>query len=514
MDLENDERQNIQAKLDFSPSPAGEAREAGREGTEALSAVHGPESPASTNRLMEEVCERENLKEALRQVKANKGSAGVDGMTVGGISDYLKQHWPAIREQLLSGTYEPKPVRRVEIAKPDGGVRKLGIPTVLDRFIQQAVMQVLQRQWDRTFSDHSYGFRPGRSAHQAVAQAQQYIVEGHSWCVDLDLEKFFDRVNHDKLMGQIAKRVEDKRLLKLIRAFLNAGVMENGLVSPSVEGTPQGGPLSPLLSNLVLDELDRELERRGHRFVRYADDCNVYVRSERAGQRVMESITRFIAQKLKLKVNEAKSAVARPQQRKFLGFTFTAGSEIKRTIAPKALERFKTRIREVTRRAKSVSIESTIDELAPYMRGWRSYFGFCETPEVLIGLTRWVRLRLRSALWRQWKTPRRRRAALLQLGVRPRLASNTAGSGLGPWYLARAKALSVGLSNAYFKSLGLPSLADEYSRNLSNRRVRTRMHGGVPMGRHGPPIGMKISSSSGTIASGVERQGSLSHWMS
>jgi RNA-directed DNA polymerase len=255
--------------------------------------------------------------------------------------------------------------------------------------------------------------------------------------------------------------------------------MENGLVSPSVEGTPQGGPLSPLLSNLVLDELDRELERRGHRFVRYADDCNVYVRSERAGQRVMESITRFIAQKLKLKVNEAKSAVARPQQRKFLGFTFTAGPEIKRTIAPKALERFKTRIREVTRRAKSVSIESTIDELAPYMRGWRSYFGFCETPEVLIGLTRWVRLRLRSALWRQWKTPRRRRAALLQLGVRPRLASNTAGSGLGPWYLARAKALSVGLSNAYFKSLGLPLLADERSRNLSNRRVRTRMHGGV-----------------------------------
>ena len=253
----------------------------------------------------------------------------------------MKQHWPAIREQLLNGTYEPKPVRRVEIPKPDGGVRKLGIPTVLDRFIQQAVMQVLQRRWDRTFSDHSYGFRPGRSAHQAVAQAQQYIAEGYGWCVDFDLEKFFDRVNHDKLMGQIAKRVEDKRLLKLIRAFLNAGVMENGLVSPSVEGTPQGGPLSPLLSNLVLDELDRELERRGLRFVRYADDCNIYVRSERAGQRVMESITRFITQKLKLKVNEAKSAVARPQERKFLGFSFTAGPEVKRMIAPKALDRFK-----------------------------------------------------------------------------------------------------------------------------------------------------------------------------
>jgi RNA-directed DNA polymerase len=334
-------QQNIQTELNFSSTSAGEALEAGREETESLSTVNDPESPASTNRLMEEVCERENLKEALRRVKANKGSAGVDGMTVGGITDYLKQHWPAIREQLLNGTYEPRPVRRVEIPKPDGGVRKLGIPTVLDRFIQQAVMQVLQRRWDPTFSESSYGFRPGRSAQQAVAQAQQHIADGHGWCVDLDLEKFFDQVNHDKLMGQIAKRVEDKRLLKLIRAFLNAGVMENGLVSPSVEGTPQGGPLSPLLSNLVLDELDRELKRRGHRFVRYADDCNIYVRSERAGQRVMESVTRFITQTLKLKVNETKSAVARPQERKFLGFSFSAGPEVKRVIAPKALDRFK-----------------------------------------------------------------------------------------------------------------------------------------------------------------------------
>ena len=261
-------------------------------------------------------------------------------------------------------------------------------------------------------------------------------------------------------MGQIAKRVEDKRLLKLIRAFLNGGVMENGLVSPSVEGTPQGGPLSPLLSNLVLDELDRELERRDHRFVRYADDCNVYVRSERAGQRVMESISRFITLKLKLRVNETKSAVARPQQRKFLGFSFTAGPEVKRVIAPKALSQFRQRIRDITRRAKSVSIETTMGELAPFMRGWRGYFGFCQTPEVLDYLTRWVRLRLRAALWRQWKTPRRRRAALLALGVHQRLASNTAGSSRGAWYLARAKALSVGLSNAYFKSLGLPSLTD------------------------------------------------------
>src|SRR5437773_2450396 len=460
MNLESDKRLNIQLRLDFSSTPTGEARQAGREDIESLSVVSEPERPANTSRITEEICERANLKEALRQVRGNKGSAGVDRMTVDQLGDYLKQHWPAIREQLLNGTYEPKPVRRVEIPKPDGGVRKLGIPTVLDRFIQQAVMQVLQRRWNPTFSQYSYGFRPRRSAHHAVAQAQQYIAAGYSWVIDLDLEKFFDRVNHDKLMGQIAKRVEDKRLLKLIRAFLNAGVLENGLVSPSVEGTPQGGPLSPLLSNLVLDELDRELERRGHRYLRYADDCNIYVRSQRAGQRVMEGITRFITHQLKLKVNEAKSAVARPHERKFLGFSFSAGPEVKRIIAPKALERFKHRIRDTTRRAKGVSMETTIAELAPYLRGWRSYFGFCETPVVLEYLTRWVRLRLRAAMWRQWKTPRRRRAALLELGVRPRLASNTAGSGRGPWYLARAKALSVGLSNAYVKSLGLPTLID------------------------------------------------------
>src|SRR5215510_9995730 len=459
MNLESDKRLNIQLRLDFSSAPTGEARQAGREDIEPLSAVNDPERPANTSRIMEEVCERENLKEALRQVRSNKGSAGVDGMTVDKLGDYLKQHWPVIREQLLNGIYEPKPVRRVEIQKPDGGgVRKLGIPTVLDRFVQQVVMQVLQRRWNPTFSQHSYGFRPRRSAHQAVAQAQQYIAAGHSWVIDLDLEKFFDRVNHDKLMGQIAKRVEDKRLLKLIRAFLNAGVMENGLVSPSMEGTPQGGPLSPLLSNLVLDELDRELEHRGHRFVRYADDCNIYVRSERAGQRVMQSISRFITQKLKLKVNEAKSAVARPQERKFLGFSFTAGPDIKRIIAPKSLDRFKQRIREITRRAKGVSIETTMEELASYLRGWRGYFGFCQTPEVLVALTRWVRLRLRAALWRQWKTPRRRRAELIALGVTERLANNTAGSGRGPWHLARSKALSVGHSNVYFRSLGLPSL--------------------------------------------------------
>src|SRR6202050_41777 len=453
----SENRQN-QEGLALRKQPRGEALKPA-EGTAARMAKRAAESPAPTDKLMEEVVERENLRRAWKRVKANQGSPGVDGMTVFALKDYLNEHWPAIRDQLLMGSYQPQPVRRVEIEKPEGGMRKLGIPTVVDRFIQQAVMQVLQNRWDGTFSDSSYGFRPGRSAHQAVARAQQYIAEGYTYVVDLDLEKFFDRVNHDKLMGQIAKRVEDKRLLKLIRAFLNAGVMENGLVSPSVEGTPQGGPLSPLLSNLVLDELDRELENRGHRFVRYADDCNIYVHSERAGQRVMGSISHFITQKLKLKVNEAKSAVARPQERKFLGFSFTAGPNIRRAIAPKSLERFKQRIREITRRAKGASMKTIMEELAPYMRGWRGYFGFCQTPEVLVALTRWVRLRLRAALWRQWKTPRRRRAALIALGVRGELR-NTAGSGHGPWHLARSKALSVGLSNAHFKSLGLPSLIE------------------------------------------------------
>jgi len=421
-----------------------------------LLATQEYESPANTDRMMEEICDWENLKQAMGRVKANKGSAGIDGMTVDELPDY--RDLLVIRDQLLSGTYKPQPVKRVEIPKPDGGVRKLGIPTALDRFVQQAVMQVLQRYWDRTFSDSSYGFRPGRSTHQAVAQAQQHIAAGYGWVVDLDLEKFFDRVNHDRLMGQIAKRVGDKRLLKLIRAFLNAGVMENGLVSPSVEGTPQGGPLSPLLSNIVLDELDRELERRGHRFVRYADDCNIYVHSERAGQRVMESVKNFITRRLKLKVNETKSAVARPQERKFLGFSVTDGPEIRRFIAPKAIERFKERIREITRYAKGVSFDQMMAKLAPFMRGWRGYFGLCETPDVLIQMTCWVRRRLRAALWRQWKTPRRRRAMLLQLGVRRRLATSTAASSRGPWPLSSTYALCIGLSNDYFRDRGLPSL--------------------------------------------------------
>jgi RNA-directed DNA polymerase len=330
----SDKRQNNQLLLAFAGEYRGEDPNGPGGGTESLTAKRGTESPAINEQLMEEVCERENCKRALARIKANKGSAGVDGMTVQQLPKYLKQHWPVIREQMLSGTYKPQPVQRVEIPKPDGGVRKLGIPTVLDRFIQQAVMQVLQRRWDRTFSEHSYGFRPGRSAHQAVEQAQKYIAEGYRWVVDLDLEKFFDRVNHDRLMAKIAERVGDKRMLKLIRALLTAGVLEDGLVNPVDEGTPQGGPLSPLLSNIVLDEFDRELEQRGLRFARYADDSNIYVRSKRAGERVMESVTRFIATKLKLKVNEQKSMVARPWERKFLGFSFTNGLKPKRRIAP------------------------------------------------------------------------------------------------------------------------------------------------------------------------------------
>jgi RNA-directed DNA polymerase len=408
---------------------------------------------------MEEVVERENLKEALKRVRANKGSPGVDGMTVHALPDYLKEHWPAIREQLLSGTYKPQPVRRKEIDKPDGGVRKLGIPTVLDRFIQQAVMQVLQRRWDRTFSEHSYGFRPRRSAHQAVAQAQQYLAEGHRWVVDLDLEKFFDRVNHDQLMGQVAKRVADKRVRKLLRAFLTAGVMEDGLVSPVDEGTPQGGPLSPLLSNLVLDELDRELERRGHRFVRYADDCNIYVRSVRAGQRVMESVTHFISQKLKLKVNREKSAVARPQERKFLGFSFTRDREPKRRIAPKAKVRFKQRVRELTWRTRGVSLEEMTRELASYLRGWRSYFGFCQTPSVLVRLDSWIRRRLRSAQWKQWKRFGKRVRELRKHGVSRDWAMRIASSGHGPWRLSQTPSLRQALPDAAWDALGVPRLA-------------------------------------------------------
>src|ERR1700744_2726992 len=448
-----DKRQKNQLVLAFMEEYRGEAPKGLQEGTESFAGERGTESPAIAEQLMEEVCERENCKQALQRVKANKGSAGVDGMTVQQLPEFLKQHWPAIREQLLSGTYKPQPVRRAEIPKPDGGGRKLGIPTVLDRCVQQAVMQVLQRKWDRTFSDHSYGFRPGRSAHQAVTAAQQYIAEGYRWCVDLDPEKFFDRVNHDKLMSKVAERVSDARLLKLIRAFLRAGVMEGGLVNPVDEGTPQGGPLSPLLSNIVLDEFDRELERRGLRFARYADDSNIYVRSKRAGERVMASVTRFITTKLKLKVNTLKSAVARPWERKFLGFSFTNARLPKRRIAPKAVRRFKEKVRELTSRTRGVSTERMAEELSRYLRGWIGYFGKCETPSVLEGLERWARRRLRSAIWKQWKRGSVRFNELRKRGVGKELAAQTAGSAHGPWRLANSPALAIALPNAYFDSL-------------------------------------------------------------
>ena len=454
----SDKRQKNQMLLAFVEEWRGEAPNGLGEGTESLAAKRGTESPAISEQLMEEVCERENCKQALARVKANKGSAGVDGMTVQQLPEYLKQHWPVIREQLLSGTYKPQPVKRVEIPKPDGGIRKLGIPTVLDRLIQQAVMQVLQRKWDRTFSEHSYGFRPGRSAHQAVEQAQKYIAEGYRWVVDLDLEKFFDRVNHDRLMAKIAERVGDKRMLKLIRAFLTAGVLEDGLVNPVDEGTPQGGPLSPLLSNIVLDEFDRELEQRGLRFARYADDSNIYVRSQRAGERVMESITRFITTKLKLRVNQQKSMVARPWARKFLGFSFTNAGIPKRRIAPKAVDRFKERARELTSRTRGVSIERMADDLSRYLRGWIGYFGKCETPSVLEGLERWIRRRLRSVIWKQWKRGAVRFAELRKRGVGKDLAAQTAGSPHGPWRIADSPGLHIALPNAFFDSLGIPRL--------------------------------------------------------
>jgi len=448
----------IQLRLAFDGPEADEVRPGAVGGIEAPTATHVTHRPASAA-LMEEVCDRENLKRALQRVKSNKGSAGVDGMTVDALPAYLQAHWPTIRSQLLTGTYQPQPVRRVEIPKPDGGTRALGIPTVLDRFIQQAVLQVLQRDWDRTFSEHSYGFRPGRSAHQAVARAQGYIAAGYRWVVDLDLEKFFDRVNHDQLMGRVAQRVADRRLRRLLRAYLDAGVMAEGLVSPTDEGTPQGGPLSPLLSNIVLDVLDRELERRGLRFARYADDSNIYVRSRRAGQRVMASVTRFLTTRLKLTVNAAKSAVARPWERKFLGFSFTSGATPKRRVAPKALIRMKARVRQLTQRTRGVSVEQMVRQLATYLTGWRGYFGYCETPSVLQALDSWVQRRLRCVIWKQWKRGPRRFAGLRARGVGRDLAAKTAGSPHGPWHLSLSPALSFAFPSAYFQSLGLPRLA-------------------------------------------------------
>jgi RNA-directed DNA polymerase len=452
-------RQKNQFELNLGTGAKGEALSAAAQEAEARAAKAILERPAVAEPSMEAVVGRENLKKALAQVKRNKGAAGIDGIPVDDLPAYLKEHWPTIRAQLLEGTYKPKPVRRVEIPKASGGLRPLGIPTVLDRFIQQAVLQVLQADWDGTFSETSFGFRPGRSAHQAVEQAQAYIAAGHSFVVDIDLEKFFDRVNHDILMGLVAKRVADKRLLKLIRGFLTAGAMDGGIVSPTEEGTPQGGPLSPLLSNLMLDVLDKELEKRGHRFVRYADDCNIYVRSQRAGERVMDGIEKFLTKRLKLKVNKAKSAVAKPSARKFLGFSFTGGKEPRRRIAPQAIARFKAKVRELTRRTRGRSLVQTSKELSTYLVGWRGYFGFCQTPSVLRALDEWIRRRVRAIAWKQWKRGPARFAELRRRGVGRDLAAQTAGSPHGPWRLAASPALHMALPIAAFRSLGLPSVA-------------------------------------------------------
>jgi RNA-directed DNA polymerase len=422
---------------------------------------HTSQSPMFGEHVMEEVCERRNLQRALKRVIQNKGSAGIDGMTVKDLAGYLKENWLRMKEELLTGGYSPKPVKRVEIPKPGSAEkRKLGIPCVVDRFIQQALLQVLQARWDEAFSDHSYGFRPGRSAHQAIAKAQSYIREGYPYVVDIDLEKFFDRVCHDRLMSRLATEIEDKRVLKLIRSYLQAGILEDGLVHIPMEGTPQGGPLSPFLSNVVLDELDKELESRGHRFVRYADDGNIYVKSQRAGERVMEGISRFITKRLKLKVNTAKSAVGKPQDRSFLGFTFTGGKEPnRRKITEKSLKRFKARVRQITRRNKGISVPDMIQRLAVYLKGWIGYFGYCEARSLLLKLDSWIRHRLRCVQWKQWKVYACRKAELIKRGVPEELSCKTAFSSKGPWGISNTPGVRIALNNANFVSLGLPCLA-------------------------------------------------------
>jgi RNA-directed DNA polymerase len=463
----NDKRQNTrkepgprhnldpQLLLPFAPGVAGEAQRDTGGRVEPFISPHAHQRPTNPLTVMQEVLHPDNLEMALQRVQSNKGAPGIDGMTVKQLPEFLGLHWPQIKQQLLEGTYKPRPVKRTEIPKPDGGVRKLGIPTVLDRFIQQAVQQVLTRRWDDTFSQSSFGFRPGKSAHQAVETAQRFITEGCRWVVDIDLEKFFDQVNHDRLMARIMQRENDKALIHLIRAFLTSGVMIDGLVSPTDEGTPQGGPLSPLLSNLVLDELDKELEKRGHTFVRYADDCNIYVRSERAGQRVMEGISDFISRKLKLKVNTSKSAVARPKDRKFLSFSFTSEKIPRRRIAPKAIERFKAKVRKLTHRHKGRSLRQIVEPLSEYLRGWRGYFGHCQTPSQLRALDEWIRRRLRCIVLNHWPRGRRRFLELTKRGVGEDLAARTAGSSHGPWRLSRSPALSIALPNRFWDWMGL-----------------------------------------------------------
>lgn len=415
--------------------------------------------------LMEEVVRRENLKAAHRRVVRNGGAPGIDGMTVEELMSYCREHWARIREELLSGTYEPKPVRQVEIAKPDGGgVRTLGIPTVLDRMIQQALLQKLTPIFDPTFSEASYGFRPGRSAQEAVLRAREHIAAGNRWVVDLDLERFFDRVNHDVLMARVARRVKDKRVLRLIRRYLQAGMMAEGLATPRVEGTPQGGPLSPLLSNILLDELDKELEQRGHRFVRYADDCNVYVGSEAAGKRVMASLERFLEKRLRLKVNREKSAVERPWKRKFLGYSVTANREARLRVAQQSVKRLRAKLRPVFRRGRGRDLAGTIAELGPVLRGWVAYFRKAEAKRSFEELDGWVRRRLRCVLWRQWKTACTRLRELQKLGVRSDLAAAGAYGGRGPWRNSNGHHMKVAVPNEALRRLGLVSLLEEHQR--------------------------------------------------
>jgi group II intron reverse transcriptase/maturase len=440
-------------------------------------------SDGAGEKVWERIWERSNLLSALRRVETNGGAPGIDGMTVGELRPYLKGQWLDIRSRLDGGTYQPSPVRRVEIPKPDGGVRLLGIPTGVDRFIQQATAQVLTTLFEPTFSPHSYGFRPKRSAHDAVRAAQAYIRDGYEWVVDMDLEKYFDRVNHDKLMARVARVVKDKRVLKLIRAYLESGVMVNGVVMETEEGTPQGGPLSPLLANIMLDDLDKELEKRGHRFVRYADDCNIYVKSLRAGERVLASVRRFLEQKLKLKVNEAKSKVDRPAQRKILGFRlFKRKGEVVIGVAKRALERCHERLHQLTRRTRPGQLEEVVQAINAYTRGWIGYFRLADTPSVFQALDEWLRRRLRQLLWKRWKRPRTRQRNLVALGVPPRTAREASSSGKGTWRLSASPPVQQALSNAYWRSQGLLSITERYHQLRITGRTAgcvTRMSGGV-----------------------------------
>jgi group II intron reverse transcriptase/maturase len=398
----------------------------------------------------------------MQRVERNAGAAGIDGMPVKDLRPYLVKHWLEIRGELESGAYRPSPVRRVEIPKPDGGARLLGIPTVLDRFLQQAIAQVLTPIFERKFSASSYGFRPGRSAHDAMKQAQEYTQAGYEWVVDIDLEKFFDRVNHDMLMARVAREVKDKRVLKLIRAYLNSGVMINGVVMETEEGTPQGGPLSPLLSNIMLDDLDKELEKRGHRFVRYADDCNIYVKTQRAGERVMESVREFLEKKLKLKVNPKKSKVDRATRVKFLGFSFyKRNGEMLIRVAARSLERFCEKLRRLTKRTRSGQLEDLIQAINVYTMGWIGYYRQANTPSVYEKLDSWIRRRLRQLIWKRWKRGTTRYRELVRLGV-PKWRAGLGAVGKSPWHMSASPVINEALSNRYFRGLGLRSIKTRY----------------------------------------------------